>query len=137
MCVYTCVHVFVYVCMHVSVCMCIRVVYVCVHMCSVPVCACMSVWITVPYSSNIVLIPYSQHELSQHREGISKELNQLSQQLDHSRNIQVSSMLCTLVQNYSLPLLHNCETKPFLLGLLFHIVTNPFINYNRALFWLN
>ena len=106
----------------------------CVYTSVLCLCACMCVWITVPYSSNIVSMPYSQHELSQHREGISKELNQLSQQLDHSRNIQVSSMLCTLVQNYYLPLLHNCK---FLLGLLFHIVANSFINYNRALFWLN
>ena len=40
------------------------------------------------YDINVYLL--TQHELSQHREGISKELDQLSQQLDHSRNIQVS-----------------------------------------------
>ena len=45
----------------------------------------------------------TQQELSEHREGISKEVEQLSQQLEHSRTIQViNKENCTVQSLYKL-----------------------------------
>ena len=48
-----------------------------------------SMYVPVVYISHSLFSLTTQQELSEHREGISKEVEQLSQQLEHSRSIQV------------------------------------------------